>query len=92
MLYAARYELDREDRLALAENLLWRDVHSWKDLAEEDLDRLLDCLEGYTLVGTLRLQRTGQSPLPHIGRRGGYSPATPGSRSPKSLPPQDRPV
>lgn len=92
MAWARTYDLDREDRLALAENLLWRDVNSWKDLTDEELVRLLDCLEGYHLIGTLRLQRTEPLPLQRIKRRSGCSPTVPGSRSPTVSPRSDRPV
>ena len=75
LLYAKEYELDRDDRIALAENLLWRDVASWKDLDEDELTRLLDCLEGYYLVGSLRLQRTGRTLPPRITQPEVCSPA-----------------
>ena len=50
MGYARRFGLSRDDRLAFAEVLLWRDVASWKDLSEEDLVRVLDAFEGYVLI------------------------------------------
>lgn len=52
--YARRYGLTREDRISLAETLLWRDVDSWKSLTEDELVRLLDALEGYALITHLR--------------------------------------
>jgi hypothetical protein len=54
MLYADTYQLTRDDRIELARVLLWRDITSWKDLDEAQLDRLLDALEGYALVSHLR--------------------------------------
>jgi hypothetical protein len=57
MTYARRYELDRDDRLQLAQVLLWRDITSWKDLTEEQLTRILDCMEGYALINHLRWQK-----------------------------------
>jgi hypothetical protein len=63
MVYADRYGLTRDDRIALAETLLWRDVTSWTQLSEEQLDRLLDALEGYALVGFLRENANGAAAL-----------------------------
>lgn len=54
--YATRYQLSRDDRIAFAEMLLWRDVTSWNDLTEPELVRLLDALEGFFLITHLRAQ------------------------------------
>lgn len=54
MAYAKTYGLSRQDRLDLAEILLRRDVTSWKQLDDDQLTRLLDCLEGYALISHLR--------------------------------------
>lgn len=48
--------LDRDDRIGLAETLLWRDVRSWSELDDVEILRLLDALEGYILVAELRLR------------------------------------
>lgn len=61
MGYARRYNLTREDRLQLAEVLLWRDVHSWKTLNEPELCRVLDALEGYALITHLRWSKGERS-------------------------------
>ena len=53
MIHATRYGLERDDRLQLAETLLWRDVESWKDLTDTELVRILDCLEGYHMISHL---------------------------------------
>lgn len=42
--------LDRDDRMELAQYLLRRDIVSFKDLSEAQMDRLLDALEGYELI------------------------------------------
>lgn len=54
MEYCRHYGLTREDRISLAETLLWRDVESWKTLTEEELVRILDALEGHALICHLR--------------------------------------
>lgn len=51
MHYCTIYRLDRDDRIGLAEMILRRDVESWKTLTEPELIRLLDALEGYSLIG-----------------------------------------
>lgn len=61
MSYARRYNLTREDRLQLAEVLLWRDVASWKTLSEPELCRVLDALEGYALITHLRWSKGERS-------------------------------
>ncbi len=49
----------RAERIELAQFLLRRDVHSWKDLTEEQVARMLDALEGYELVTALLGMRSG---------------------------------
>jgi len=49
--------LNRDERIALAEYLLRRDIQSWKDLTEEQVCRLLDACEGHALIETLISQR-----------------------------------
>lgn len=56
--------LDRDDRIALAETLLWRDVRSFSDLDAREIDRMLDCLEGFLFVTILKTGGT----LPPAGR------------------------
>ena len=53
MAYAKTYGLSRQDRLDLAEMILRRDVTSWKDLDEDQLTRMLDALEGFSLISHL---------------------------------------
>lgn len=60
-LLARELWLTREDRLDLAEKLLWRDVESWKDLSEPEINRMLDALEGFVLIQFLRAERFGSS-------------------------------
>ena len=47
----------RDERLALAEYLLRRDIKSWDDLSEEQVCRLLDAFEGHSLIEELLSQR-----------------------------------
>lgn len=54
MDYARRFGLTRDDRLALSEMMLWRDVDSWKTLTEDELTRMLDAFEGYSLITFLQ--------------------------------------
>ncbi len=56
-MLAKRLRLPREDRIQLAEVLLWKDVASWKDLSDDDIQRLLDAFEGYALISHLRTQQ-----------------------------------
>lgn len=57
MATAKEYGLTREDRLALSEYLLRRDITSWTQLSESQVDRLLDAFEGFHLIGQLILDR-----------------------------------
>lgn len=72
-MLAKRLELTREDRVQLAEVLLWKDVASWKDLSDEDVQRLLDAFEGYALISHLRTQ---QEPPRRTAEPSGRSPAS----------------
>lgn len=56
-MYADQLRLDRADRHSIAETLLWRDVASWKDLSDAEIDRLLDAFEGYLLINHLLADR-----------------------------------
>lgn len=58
-LYAMASDLllDRDDRLALAEVVLNREVDSWKSLSLDEARRLLDQMSGYVHVRHLRLER-----------------------------------
>lgn len=57
MHYCDLYGLDREERLALAQMVLRRDITTWSTLDDEQLERMLDCLEGYGLVTHLLANR-----------------------------------
>lgn len=48
--YADTFGLERDDRIALAETLLRRDITSWRDLNREQINRLLDAFEGAALI------------------------------------------
>lgn len=50
---AADLGLDRDDRIELARVLLWRDITSWGQLSDSQVARILDALEGFTLVAHL---------------------------------------
>ena len=56
-MLAKQLRLTREDRLQLAEVLLWRDVPSWSALTDAEIGRLLDAFEGYALIAMLIDQR-----------------------------------
>lgn len=56
-MLAKRLSMGRQDRLAFAEVLLWKDVPSWSELDDGDIGRLLDAFEGYALVKVLLEQR-----------------------------------
>lgn len=53
---ADRAGLDREQRIALAEFGLKRDVTSWDDLSLPELRRVVDMLDGWAYVMVLRSQ------------------------------------
>lgn len=55
--YCDLYGLTREDRLSLSEMVLRRDITSWKNLTDAQLERMLDVLEGYGLITVLLEQR-----------------------------------
>lgn len=52
-LWVDTYQLTRQERLDLAQYLLRRDIETWKDLSELQVDRLLDALEGFHLVAEI---------------------------------------
>lgn len=54
--------LTRDERLALAEILLRRDIQSWKDLDDDQVVRCLDALEGFQLIEALLSQRPPITP------------------------------
>lgn len=54
---ATDLELDRTERVELAEWLLKIDVSSWRALTEEQMQRVADALEGARIVDVLRRQR-----------------------------------
>lgn len=56
-MLAKRLGMTRQDRLAFAEVLLWKDVPSWSGLDDADIGRLLDAFEGYALMKALLEQR-----------------------------------
>lgn len=49
-LLANEIGLSRDDRHALVEWILHRDVSSWRELKPEDYDRILDALSGYQAI------------------------------------------
>ena len=55
--YCDLYELTREERISLTQMVLRRDITSWKDLDEDQLGRMLDCLEGFGLISHLMSER-----------------------------------
>lgn len=54
---ANRLTLTHDERCALAEYLLRRDITSWKQLSDSQMQRLLDAMEGYVLIHSIMLQR-----------------------------------
>jgi hypothetical protein len=64
--------LTRDERIELSRFILWRDIISWKQLEEDQVDRLLDALEGFVAVNWMLKNRgvppstrgTGLGPAP----------------------------
>jgi hypothetical protein len=56
-VYRDAFGLDNDDLRDLAEQILRRDISSLKELDDADLGRMLDALEGATLIQALLLQR-----------------------------------
>lgn len=54
--------LPDEDRHDLAGHLFRRDIASWNDLADKEINVVAWALRGWHLVHTLRLQRRGRCP------------------------------
>jgi hypothetical protein len=50
--------LTDDERMDLATLVLRRDVTSWKQLDEAQVLRMLDAIEGYSLISELMRQRT----------------------------------
>lgn len=50
--------LTKDDRIDLAKTILHRDITSYKQLTEDQVDRLLDALEGAILIDELRRQKS----------------------------------
>lgn len=48
--------LDRDQRIEFARALLWRDITSWSNLEPEQVDRLLDAMEGWVFIEHIRTQ------------------------------------
>ena len=42
--------LTRDERIEISKAVLWRDLTSWSSLTPEQVDRLLDAMEGYVFV------------------------------------------
>lgn len=55
MAMAKELGLDRDARMELAEYLLRRDIASWTDLEEHQLDRILDAFDGHHYINQLIL-------------------------------------
>lgn len=51
----------RDERIALAQYLLRRDITSWSQLDEAQVARMLDAFEGHHLIGELVAQRVPES-------------------------------
>jgi hypothetical protein len=49
-MLAGEIGLRRDERLELAEQVLLRDVESWKDLSDDEMCRILDSLQGFQYV------------------------------------------
>lgn len=82
--------LDRVERIELARVLLWRDVTSWKDLDDAQVDRMLDALEGWMVVEWLLKNRGTTNSLPGpAGRSSMSSPQTRDRGQPLSRQPPD---
>jgi hypothetical protein len=64
MAVAREIGLTRDERIELAQYLLRRDITSWKQLTDEQVNRMLDCLEGFELIThLLTLQTVSASDL-----------------------------
>lgn len=48
--YADTFGMSRQERIDLSEILLRRDITSWQDLTDGQVDRLLDAFEGAALI------------------------------------------
>lgn len=57
--------LTREERIDLAEQVLRRDFTSWKQLDDDQVNRMLDVLEGHILINYLIKLRGGPLPPRH---------------------------
>jgi len=55
--YCNLYDLNREERLNFTQMILRQDVPSWKCLTEQQVERLLDGLEGYGLIQHIMSER-----------------------------------
>jgi hypothetical protein len=60
-VYADQIGLTTEERIEIAQLMLRRDITSWKDLDDEQVDRMLDALEGFLLLTYQLSLRTEQS-------------------------------
>jgi hypothetical protein len=49
--------LDREERIEISRAILWRDITSWSNLTPEQVDRMLDALEGYSKISWMLQDR-----------------------------------
>ena len=54
---AHEHDLDRDERLEFASMLLAAEVESWKDLTAEQVERLLDALDGAHYLDEVKRQR-----------------------------------
>lgn len=61
-MLAKEIGLSDDERHALAEYLLRRDVDTWKDLDDAQVCRLLDAIEGWSLISELERQRAAAPP------------------------------
>jgi hypothetical protein len=60
-VYADQIGMSTAERIELAEMLLRRDITSWKQLDDAQVDRMLDAMEGFLLVSYQLSLRTEDS-------------------------------
>ena len=72
---ARKIGLTRDERMEITKAMLWRDIVSWKDLDDAQVDRMLDALEGHIFVTWTLMNRavqpsgSGIGPVPEPGQK-----------------------